>query len=73
MQMLTQTMIMQSQPQHPVPQNMFFQSPQTFSTANKQPPYFSSNTTSNSNMANFTSQNLPNSLSENEKTYLNLQ
>ena len=59
---------MQSQPQHPVPQNMFFQSPPT-----KQPPYFSSNTTRNSNVANFTSQNLPNSESENGKTYFNLQ
>ena len=32
MQMLIQATIMQSQPQHPVPQNMFFQSPQIFST-----------------------------------------
>ena len=32
MQMLTQAMIMETQPQHPVPQNMFFQSPQSFST-----------------------------------------
>ena len=34
---------------------------------------FNSITTSNNNMANFTSQNLPNSASENEKTYFNLQ
>ena len=52
---------------------MFFQSPQGFSTPTQQPPYFSSNTTSNSNMANVTSQNLPNSESEKEKTYFNLQ
>ena len=66
-------MTMQSQPQHPVPQNMFFQSPQSFSTPIQQPPYFRSNTTSNNNMANFTSQNLPYFESENEKTYFNLQ
>ena len=73
MQMLTQAMIMQSQTQHPVPQNLFFQSPQSFTTPTQQPPYFSSNTTSNSSMANFTSQNLPNFESENEKTYFNMQ
>ena len=69
MQMLDQAMIMQSQPQQPVPQNMFFQSPQSFSTPTQQPPHFSSNTTRNSNIANFTSQTLPNSESENEKTF----
>ena len=50
----------------------YFQSPQSFSTPMQQPPYFNSNTTSN-NMADFTSQNLPNSPSENEKPYFNLQ
>ena len=74
MQMSIQAMIMQSQPQCPVPQSMFFQSPQSFSTPpTQQSPYFSSNTTRNSNIANFTSQNLPNSESENEKTYFRLQ
>ena len=74
MQVLTQAMIMQSQPQHPVPWNMFFRSPQSFSTSpTQQPPYFSSSTTRNSNIAHFISQNFPNSESENEKTYLNLQ
>ena len=35
MQMLTQAMIMETQSQHPVPQNMFFQSPQSFSTLSR--------------------------------------
>ena len=68
--MLTQTMIIQSQPQHPVSQNMFFQSPQTFSTPpTQQRSYFSSSSTENTNIANFTSQNLPNSESQSEKHF----
>ena len=70
MQMLIQATIMQSQPQHPVPQNMFFQSPQIFSTPpTQQRSYFSSSSTENSNIANFTSQKLANSESQSEKTY----
>ena len=68
MQMLTPAMIMQNQPQHTVLQNMFFQSPQTFSTPpTQQRSYFSSSSTENSNIANFASQNLTNSESKSEK------
>ena len=52
---------------------VFPQSLYSLATLTQQPPHYSNNTTSNSNMAHFASQKSPNSESENEKTYLNLQ